>query len=204
MVKMAAPEAARPAASPGASGAAVQSTTLRKASAVAMIILLYSAASPFNPISWLTYDLEGSFFLDRLVAGAVLFAALYFQWRIAAQTSPVAICLPTGSRQTIRNGAIVTTGSGELVFLYNPVEYWKYVGIEAALLGVAEFGGSEILRRCLVSGVLAGLWAVGWFVTPERIKKEGWEHLKRIWFWIALDEVMRVGSRRGGSHRRRW
>ena len=92
-----------------------------------------------------------------------------------------------------------------MVFIYKPVEYWIYVGIEAALLGVAEFAGHEIWRRGLVSVVVAALWSVGWSVTPERIKKEAWEYVKSIWFWIALDEVMRVGmGRMGGGRRRRW
>jgi hypothetical protein len=165
-----------------------------------MIIFLYTTATPFSPIAWLTSEIEGSFFLDRLVAGALLFAALYFQWRISSQTYPVAIYLPTGDRQTISNGNISNT-SGDLVWLYRPSEYWKYVGAEAAMLAVAEFSNVENLRRGLVSVVILALWAVGWFVTPERVKSEGWEYLKRIWFWIALDEIMRVGSR-GPS--RRW
>jgi hypothetical protein len=74
------------------------------------------------------------------------------------------------------------------------------------MLAVAEFGGVESLRWALVGVVILALWAVGWYVTPERIKKEGWDILKRIWFWIALDEIMRVGSRGYGGYgrRRRW
>jgi hypothetical protein len=180
-----------------------QSTALRKASAIGMIILLYTAATPFSPIVWLTTELEGSFFLDRLLAGVLLFSALYFQWRISKQEFPVAICLPTSTgRQTISNGNITQTSS-EFVWLYRPTEYWKYVGTEAAMLGVAEFGNVEIVRRGVVSGVIAVLWAVGWFVTPESVKREGWEYVKRIWFWIALDEIMRIGSR-GAGRRSRW
>jgi hypothetical protein len=197
MVKRAEPQDA-----PSSGPTLVQSTFLRKASAVGMIILLYTAATPFSPVAWLTSGFEGSFFFDRLVAGALLFAALYYQWRIAGQTSPVAIYLPTGGRTTISNGNI-SKSSGDLVWLYRPTEYWTYVGVEAAMLAVAEFSDIETLRRTLVSLVILALWAVGWFVTPERVKREGWEYLKRIWFWIALDEIMRVGSR-GMGRRRRW
>lgn len=77
------------------------------------------------------------------------------------------------------------------------------MGIEAAMLGLAEFGKVELVRRGMVSGVIAALWAVGWFVTPDSVKREGWEYVKRIWFWIALDEIMRIGSR-GAGRRRRW
>jgi len=195
MVKRAEPQDAKP-------SGYIQSTALRKLSAVGMIILLYTAATPFSPVAWLTSGFEGSYFLDRLVAGAILIAALYFQWQVAGQISPVAIYIPTGSRTTISNGNISVTG-GDLVWMYKPSEYWIYAAAEAAMLAVAEFGGMENLRRALVSMVILGLWAIGWFVTPERIKREGWEYLKRIWFWIALDEVMRVGSR-GAGRRRRW
>lgn len=197
MVKMAEPQARsyRP------EGGVVQSTGFRKFSSIPMIILLYTAATPFSPISWVTYDLEGSFFLDRLLAGVLLFAGVYFQWQLAAQTYPVAICLPTGSRQTIRNGRVETSsGGGELLFIYKPVEYWKYIGIEAVLLGVAEFGGYEIWRRGIVTVVIAALWSVGWFITPDSVKRDGWEYVKKLWFWIALDEIMRVGI---GAGRRR-
>jgi len=197
MVRQAPPDA--PAPRP------VEYTLTRKLSAVAAIILLYTAATPFSPIVWITTEVEGSFFLDRLIAGTILFGALYFQWRIAATTSNVVISLPTGGGTTIRDGNIARHNDG-IAFLYEPTEYWKYLGAEALLLLYAQFGDNEIYRRLIVSGVLAPLWAVGWFVTPERIKREGWEHLKRIWFWIALDEIMRVGTR--GSHaatrRRRW
>jgi hypothetical protein len=197
MVKKAQPQDARP-----SGPTLIQSTFLRKAAAVGIIILLYTAATPFSPIAWLTFENEGSFFLDRLLAGAFLFAAMYFQWRIAGQTYPVAICLPTGGRSIISNGNISRT-SGDIVWLYQPSEYWKYLGTEAAMLALAEFSNAESLRRVLVSVVILALWAVGWFVTPERIKREGWEYLKKIWFWIALDEIMRVGTR-GLGRRRRW
>ena len=72
------------------------------------------------------------------------------------------------------------------------------------MLGIAEFGGVEFVRRGLVGSVILLLWAVGWFVTPDRIKREAWEHIKRIWFWIALDEIIRIGSGGYGGRRRRW
>jgi hypothetical protein len=197
MVRMAEPQAH----AYRAAGGPVESTGFRKFSSIPMIILLYTAATPFSPISWISYDLEGSFFLDRLLAGVLLFAAVYFQWQLAAQTYPVAICLPTGPRQTIRNGRVESnSGGGEVLFIYKPAEYWKYIAVEAALLAFAEFGGYEIWRRGITSLVVAALWSVGWFVTPESVKREGWEYVKKLWFWIALDEVMRIGI---GAGRRR-
>jgi hypothetical protein len=207
MVKMAEPSTAYSSSSRSPNAAIIENTIFRKLGAVAMILLLYTAATPFSPIGWIATDLSGAYMLDRLFAGALLFSALYFQWRMACQLAPIAIILPFGSGQTIRNGQLVA--GTDFGFVYRPVEYWKYIGVEAAILALAEFGGQEILRRALVSGVIAGLWAVGWTVTPDSVKQRGWEYLKQIWFWIALDEIMRVGlgSGRGGARRggaRRW
>src|SRR5437667_8063602 len=58
----------------------------RKISALALIIFLYSTATPFSPVSWVV-QAKGGFLLDRIFAGILLFSALYFQWRIACQTS---------------------------------------------------------------------------------------------------------------------
>ncbi|KAJ8063991.1 hypothetical protein OCU04_007836 [Sclerotinia nivalis] len=69
----------------------LKSTWFRKFSAVAMIIFLYTTATTFSPIAWLTSEIEGSLFLDRLLAGTLLFTAMYFRWRVAIQTYPVAI-----------------------------------------------------------------------------------------------------------------
>lgn len=76
--------------------------------------------------------------------------------------------------------------------------------IEGIGLMVAEWTGVEYIRRGVLSGVIAALWVVGWSVTPESTKREGWEYLKRFWFWIALDEIMKVGRGSGNMGRRRW
>ncbi|KAI9641248.1 hypothetical protein NHQ30_010048 [Ciborinia camelliae] len=204
MVKQAEPQSnPMPSMPTGASSQFLKSTGFRKFSAVAMIILLYTTATPFSPIAWVTSGLEGSLFLDRLLAGALLFAAMYFQWRIAVQTYPAAIILPTGSRTMISNGNLVQT-NGDVIWIYQPSKYWKYAVIEGLGLMVAEWAGVEHIRRGVVSMVIAALWIVGWSVTPESTKREGWEYLKKIWFWIALDEIMRVGRGGGGVRRRRW
>lgn len=198
---------------PNAAAAAATATAgmgelsvLRKVSSVAMIILLYTAATPFSPFAWITSGVEGSLLLDRFLAGVLLLGAVYFQWRIAAQAFNVAISLPTGSRQVVRNGRIETTsGGGELVFIYKPADYWKYMALEAAVLGGVEYANREIWRRCIVSGVIAALWGVGWHVTPQSVKNTAWDYLKWLWFCIAVDEVRRVGMGGGGRPgARRW
>jgi hypothetical protein len=53
----------------------------RRIFSLALIVLLYTAATPFAPISWLTgpVSLSGTYFLDRVLAGIVLFCAFYFR-----------------------------------------------------------------------------------------------------------------------------
>ncbi|KAM0157222.1 hypothetical protein ACHAQE_006022 [Botrytis cinerea] len=204
MVKQAEPQSnPMPSMPTGASSQILKSTGFRKFSAVAMIILLYTTATPFSPIAWLTSSIEGSLFLDRLLAGALLFAAMYFQWQVAVQTYPVAIVLPTGNRTMISNGKIVQS-TGDVVWVYEPSKYWQYVLMEGLGLIAVERAGVELIRRGVVSVVIAALWIVGWSVTPERTKRQGWEYLKKFWFWIALDEMMRVGRGGSGMRRRRW
>jgi hypothetical protein len=43
------------------------------------MMLLYTAATPFSPISWLTSGLDGALLCDCLSAVALPFAAIYFQ-----------------------------------------------------------------------------------------------------------------------------
>ncbi|PQE26496.1 M6 family metalloprotease protein [Rutstroemia sp. NJR-2017a BBW] len=204
MVKQAEPQSAPMPSMPtmAPSNNFLKSKGFRQFSAFLLIILLYTAATPFSPIAWLTSELEGSFLLDRLLAGALLFSALYFQWQIACQSYPIAICLPTGSRTRIQNGNIVQS-TGDVVWIYDPSKYGQYALIEVGALLVAEWAGSENLRRGIVSLVIAALWGVGWSVTPESVKREGWALMKKFWFWIALDELFRVGRGAGGARRRR-
>ncbi|KAF5876347.1 uncharacterized protein Bfra_002752 [Botrytis fragariae] len=205
MVKQAEPQSSpMPSMPTGASSQILKSTGFRKFSAVAMIVLLYTTATPFSPIAWLTSSIEGSLFLDRILAGALLFAAMFFQWQVAVQAYPIAIILPTGNRTTISNGNIVQS-TGDVIWIYEPSKYWEYVLIEGLGLIAVEWAGVELIRRGVVSVVIAALWIVGWSVTPERMKRQGWEYLKKFWFWIALDEIMRVGRGGGGGMRRkRW
>jgi hypothetical protein len=180
---------------------------LRRASAVALIVLLYTSAQPFTPFYWLL-SLEGSLLFDRFFSGALLLAGLYFQWQIASRTHPVACIIPRSklgmSDTSIRGGNVGAKSSDDFVYVYQPSEYWVYAGAEAALLCVAEWGGYEMVRRGILIGVLTALWSVGWFVTPEWIKRQAWSTLKQIWFWLAVDELLRYGHRGGGRRGRRW
>ncbi|KAF9877884.1 hypothetical protein CkaCkLH20_04460 [Colletotrichum karsti] len=173
----------------------------RQLAALALIILLYTASTPFTPVVWVL-NLDGSTLFDRLFAGIAMLSACYFQWRIAGITHPLAVVLPGSSRSTIRNGRIEQGST--LGFVWHPSNYWPYIICEGMLLGLAEFGPSEMLRRSIVCGVVAGLWAVGYSATPESTKRWAYEHLKAWMFWMVLDELMRVGGRSYSGRRRRY
>jgi hypothetical protein len=173
----------------------------RQASALLLIIFLYTAAVPFSPIVWLM-DVDGAAFFDRLVAGVLLLSACYFQWQIAGLRRPLAIMVPGTGATVIRNGRVER---GDPVgFAWHPSNYWPYVICEVMLLGLAEYGRSELLRRGIVSGVIAVLWAVGFYATPESTRKWAYDHIKNWMFWMVLQELMNVGVRSmAGNGRRR-
>ena len=51
------------------------------------------------------------------------------------------------------------------------ISLWHFAVCEAALLVLAEWGPSEMLRRVLISGVIGFLWVVGFAATPESYKR---------------------------------
>ncbi|KAK2015517.1 hypothetical protein LZ32DRAFT_602164 [Colletotrichum eremochloae] len=189
------------AARPGPPGKA--NILARQLAALPLIALLYTAAVPFTPVAWVLH-VGGSSLFDRLFAGIIVLAACYFQWRVAGLTTPLAVFLPgagDGGGSTVRNGRIEQVPSPG--FVWNPDHYWPYAICEAVLLCVAEFGGNELLRRCIVCGVLGGLWLVGYHATPESTRRWAYENIKGWLFWMMLDEMMRVGGRSYGARRRR-
>ncbi|KAI0602466.1 hypothetical protein F4775DRAFT_244384 [Biscogniauxia sp. FL1348] len=171
----------------------------RRFSSIPLIILLYSAAVPFTPMAWI-FPADGSFLIDRLCAGLILLCACYFQWRISGLNHAIAISLPSPGHQTIRNGRM-ERGGGDIAFVWQTSNYWPYAACEAILLGLAEFGPSEMMRRAIVTVVLAALWLLGWHATPRSYKIWAWEHIKAFWFWIVLSELLNVG--RGNVRRAR-
>ncbi|KAH6657632.1 hypothetical protein BKA67DRAFT_555847 [Truncatella angustata] len=177
-------------------------TNLRKISAVALAVLLYSAAIPFNPAGWF-FAVEGAFFVDALCSGIILLCACYFQWRIAGLTHALAISVPSPGGSTIRGGRIERGGSST-IFIWQSSNYWPYAVCEAVLLSLAEFGHSELLRRSIVIGVVSALWVLGWHATPRAYKTWAWEHIKSMWFWMILSELLKVGRPTVGRRARRF
>ncbi|KAK4654972.1 hypothetical protein QC762_405720 [Podospora pseudocomata] len=166
---------------------------------VILIILLYTTASPFTPISWVlgsdTLHLSGTYFLDRIFSGLVLFSAFYFQWRIASLRASVPVTLPLGGSTTaVRNGRLETVHSSSAdLFLYKTGDYWHFALAEAGVLLLGEFAGSENLRRVVVCVVVAGVWLVGWAATPRSVKDWMWEQARAYLFVLVLDELRAAG-----------
>ncbi|KAI0019468.1 hypothetical protein F4780DRAFT_447391 [Xylariomycetidae sp. FL0641] len=174
---------------------------LRAFSSVPLMVLLYSASMPFTPVSWV-FPVEGSFFADRLVSGLIVIIACYFQYCIASLNRPVAISLPGPGHQTIRNGRM--QAGSDIAFVWQTSNYWPYAACETMLLILAEFGPSEMLRRSIVCGVLAGLWLVGWHATPQSYKDWAWGHIKELWFWMVLRELLDMSRYNPGRRPRRF
>lgn len=157
---------------------------LRRISSVALMAGLLTVAYPFAPFGWLLPS-DGPDVLDRFLAWPLLLGALFFQWRIAGVIGTLTIQI------------------ADFVAVYQHAMYWKVAGLEAVLIVAVNLGQHEVWRRFVASGLIAGLWGIGWACTPLRYKLEAWEHLKWIWTVLAIDEVRRgLGGRAGRG--RRW
>ena len=189
--------------------AALNSTSIlpRQFSSVILVALLYTAATPFSPLSWLTGPVEfsGTYFLDRILSGLILFCAFYFQWAIASLRSAVIISLPTGGSTTqIRNGRVEQVRNANMpLWVWRTGDYWHFALAEAAVLLIAEFAGSETMRRLLAAAVILVVWVVGWSATPASLKKWAWDHIKIYLFFLVLDELRGVALQGMGGGRRR-
>jgi len=182
----------------------------RRVFALPLIVLLWTAATPFTPVSWFMGSFSGALIVDRFVAGLALLCACYFQFQVSGLTHPIAVSVPNPfvqqSEQYVYNGRVryrnpeVKTDVG---FFYHPEKFWTYALAEAGVLLFAEFCRVEILRRALVLVVVSGLWMVGWMITPQSTKRWAWGHIKVFWFFIVWDLIRDVGFGGGGGGRRR-
>lgn len=177
------------------------SIATRRFTSILLVVLLYTAATPFQPFSWLL-QIDGSFLFDRLLAGILLLCACYFQWAIASLTASVIVKVPSAGGTVIRDGRVEREHSTPL-FLWRTADYWPWAVCEALLLAVAEWGPSELLRRAIVAVVVTGLWVLGLAATPASYKRWFWEHIKAYLFVLVLDELRNVAYGGGGGRRRR-
>jgi hypothetical protein len=158
---------------------------LRRISSVALMAGFLTVATPFTPFGWVLSS-DHPELLDRFISWPLILGALVFQWRIAGVVGAVTIQI------------------ADFVSMYQHAMYWKVAGLEAVLIVAVNMGKHEIWRRFVASGLVAGLWGLGWACTPLQYKMVAWEHLKLIWTWMAIDEVRR-GTLGGSAGRgRRW
>jgi hypothetical protein len=173
---------------------------LRRVSAIFLIALYYGTIHPFRPISWIL-PLDGTSILDRFTSGILALSACYFQWQISGLERPLAINIPWGGNSAIRNGRVERAGSDGIPFIWHPNSYWAFAACEALLLAFAEYWAPEPLRRAVVLAITGGLWLIGFFATPRSVKRWAWEHIKLIWTWLIIQEVLGMGSSRGRRRR---
>jgi hypothetical protein len=159
-------------------------------------------------VAWVIGPNEGAFLFDQFVGGIALLAALYFQFSLSSLTHPVVVTVsnPLGQSGTyVQDGRIRKSAWGpEFVHVYKPSNYYLYTGAEVALLLISSVLGLEYVRRVVVLGVLAALWAGGWQITPHSTKMWAWRYVKMYWTWIVFDVLRDVaaGGRTGGRRRR--
>lgn len=187
---------------------------LRRISAVALAIYLYTVASPFAPISWATQPdyityLDGPRLIDRIISPIVVMGAAILHWYIASQRDPlpIVLSLPNGqAQQNVRDGR-VEMGTSDLVLgLWVPSYYWTYVAAEAAILwGIVSSGAGMtglLMSRVAVVGVLGASWVLGWSCMPWYRKEQAWALIKDYVVRLIIMEMI-DSAFGGGSNRRR-
>jgi len=178
---------------------------LRRGSGIAFIALLILYARPFTPGTWLLGSELGAL-VDALVSTIIYLGGLYFQWVISAVPRPLLISIPTslsGTNKTIQGGRVVERQQS-LDWVYNPMDYWKYLGLEGVLLVMMWATEIELVFRACVCVIFVGLWGIGWFCVPESTRQQHWAYIKELWVWMVVREVL-TGAlvRAGGGGRRR-
>ncbi|KAL2068554.1 hypothetical protein VTL71DRAFT_14891 [Oculimacula yallundae] len=156
---------------------------IRRISSVFLMGILLTILTPFAPFSWII-PATGPDLLDTFISPVLVLGALYSQWRIAGIIQPVAVQL------------------GEFTFIYKQVMYWQLAFVEIVVVVGVNLGKDEIWRRVASVGVVGTLWAIGWFASTEKMKRDAWEHVKWVWTWMAFNEARRVVG--AGAGRRRY
>lgn len=204
--------ARRPNANPPALPPGSTDMLLRRISAVALGIYLYTATTPFAPISWVTQPdyityLDGPRFIDRILSPVLLMGAAILHWYIASQRDPLPIVLsiPTGPpNQAQQPGDVATTDI--VLGLWTPAYYWTYAVTEAAILwGIVSGGGGAgglLMSRLAAVGVVAASWVLGWNAMPWYRKQQAWALIKDYVIRLIIMEMV-DSAFGGGSNRRR-
>ncbi|RDL33913.1 uncharacterized protein BP5553_08281 [Venustampulla echinocandica] len=143
---------------------------IRRLSSVLLMGALLTVITPFTPFSWMIPS-QGPELLDQFISPPLFLGALFFQWRIAGVVGNIMIHVM------------------DVAFVYHHGMYWGLAFLEVVLCVMVNMVKNEVLRRFSAAGLVGGLWAIGWFATPQRYKQQAWEHLKWIWTMMAFNHA---------------
>jgi hypothetical protein len=158
---------------------------IRKVSAVAMIIAFYTSLYEhgFSPLGDGVAPVAGAYMVDRVVAPIVLLGAFIAQWQIAAHRG--------GDRPVLLPYLTDETG-----WYYTSADYWGCYAGEAAALAVARYAfDNRGLGLVLIGLVCAGLWLLGWQLTPYHRRREVWDVVKGFLVLEMFAEARRLVRR---------
>ncbi|KAF1987954.1 hypothetical protein K402DRAFT_392233 [Aulographum hederae CBS 113979] len=131
----------------------------RRLAAVFLVLLLYNSVWTttlgFHPFSWILPSAPGAYFLDAFLGPIIVFGGFVFQWTIASSSMAVTIIY------------------GDAGFMYRRQDYWHFLGAELGGIALVWMAGEQApVARLVVVLIFAGLWTIGWQVTPEGFKSE--------------------------------
>jgi hypothetical protein len=179
---------------------------LRQLSAIIFIGLLFLFARPFTPGTWFL-GFELGRIVDLFASTIIYLAGLYFQWAISGIRTPLAISVPipfSGGGRAMRNGRLVASEGASWNWVYDPADYWRYLGIEGALVAVMWGVDVERVYQACACTIFGALWGIGWFCVPPATKRHWWGQIKEVWLWMAIQEVLMGSLVQGGRRRRRY
>ncbi|KAH6677118.1 hypothetical protein B0J14DRAFT_335873 [Halenospora varia] len=159
---------------------------VRRVTSIFLCAAMLTVIYPFAPFSWV-FPTEGVDILDSFLAPPLFLGALFFQWRIAGVIGNIAVCVL----------------DSDPVFVYHHNMYWTMAAVECMICMGVWMVKNEWARRGSAVGLVAWMWGVGWYCTPQRLKDQAWEHLKWIWTVLAIDHA-RNTFRTVGNGRRRY
>jgi len=117
-----------------------------------------------------------------MLAPVIVFGAFLCQWQIASRILHAPVEIPMLSE--------------EFGVLYQTKDFWTAGGMEIVVLAAAMTAGNTLLGRALVAVVLAGVWVIGWRLTPDSVKNEALGILRGFLILEIFDGARRLARRR--------
>ncbi|KAF3763831.1 hypothetical protein M406DRAFT_260927 [Cryphonectria parasitica EP155] len=201
---------------PGTRGGPAQTPNLllRRIAAVALGIFLFSTASPFTPVSWLTQHdyvtyLDGPRMVDRVISPILTMGAAILHWYIASVASPLPLTLTVpnpGADVQVRDGQAHIVQNEIVLGLWLPSYFWPAMALEAALLWALRFGSFVValwMERGILAGIIFSAWVVGWNAMPWYRKEQAWALIKDYVVRLIIMEMVDAAFGGGRNRRRR-